>query len=423
MLYDDKTKNVIKSGSQLLITKINSSEDITFKASYIVSSNLRCDGKITALFNLIVYGDVYAEELDVKGRFVCMGSCSVSGSIVVQDDIWCEDIRAKSVTCHNRIVAQSIDVDSIIADGNIIVGKTLAIEDKAQTPQNVMCGETAYGAGRVAASRILTAEPLDLDDGEEALESPFQYIPKENSAVAIELAKLSAKYASTNDYTGFLLKLSKSSDKSEKELHKKYLIALKAVESAYPSEISKLKDVSLLLWMIEISNSEYFNGWSIIKEWTDTLLNHFKNIAEGNTNGSKDPKPATKIEEGYSVLHFKFGKGIVRTIHRSVVKGKPCYVATIDFESYGEKKFPLPESLKFFSVLSANEDSSSDKMKNSLQCDISSYTQWVSSLHLITQNKDYLGIDLYETVYGLLLAKLGLKPKFVEDRFKEKGWN
>lgn len=422
MLYDDKTKNVIKSGSQLLITKINSSEDIIFKASYVVSSDLRCDGKITALFNLIVYGDVNAEELDVKGRFVCMGNCSVTGSIVVQDDIWCEDIRANSVTCHNRIVAQSIDVDSIIADGNIIVGKTLAIEDNAQTPQNVLCGETAYGAGRVAASRILTVEPLDLDDGEEALESPFEYIPKVSAPVSIELAKLSAKYARTNDYLSFLMKLSKSSEKPEKVLYKKYLIALKTVESAYPSEISKFKDVSLLLWMIEILNSEYFNGWSNIKEWTDSLLNHFKSIAEGNTNGSKDRKPATKIEEGDSVFHFKFGKGNVRSIHKSVVKGKPSYVATIDFESNGEKKFPLPESLKFFSVLSANE-ASSDSLKKSLQCDIDSYSQWVSSLHLIDQHKDYLGTDLYEIVYGLLLAKLGLKPKFIEDRFKEKGWN
>ena len=421
VVYDDKTKKTIKSGSQLLITEINCSEDVTFKASYVVSSDLRCGGKITALFNLVVFGDVDAEEIDVKGRFVCMGKCSVSGAIVVQDDIWVEDLRANSITCHNRIVAQSIDVDSIVADGNIIVGKTLAIEEKAQTSQNVMCGETAYGAGRVVASRILTVEPLDLDDGEEALESPFQYVPKVSSCVTPELARLSAKYASTNDYSSFLTKLLKSADKSEKEQYKKYLMVLKTVESAYPSEISKFKDVSLLFWMIEISNSELFNGWSDVKEWTDALLNHFKSIAEGNSNGSQDLKPATKIEEGYYVLHFKFGKGVVRTVRKAVVKGKPCYVATIDFESNGEKKFPFPESLKFFSVISENE-ASSDKQKSSLQCDIRSYPQWVSYLHLINQYQDYLGTDLYEMAYGLLLAKLGLKPKFVEDRFKEKGW-
>ena len=62
-------------------------------------------------------------------------------------------------------MAQSIDADIVQADGNIIIGKTLAVEEKAQTYQKVICGETAYGAGKIIASTILTSEPLDLDDG------------------------------------------------------------------------------------------------------------------------------------------------------------------------------------------------------------------------------------------------------------------
>ena len=161
IIYDDKTPNAITSGTQLLISSSHSSEDVTFRASYIVSSDLTCQGKVTALFDLFVFGDVHADEIEVKGRFICMGHCIVTGAIVVQNDIWCEDVQAASITCHDRIVAQSIDVDTIIADGSIIIGKTLAIEQKAQTNQNVICGETAYGAGRIIASSILTAEPLD----------------------------------------------------------------------------------------------------------------------------------------------------------------------------------------------------------------------------------------------------------------------
>ncbi len=61
--------------------------------------------------------------------------------------------------------------------------------------------------------------------------------------------------------------------------------------------------------------------------------------------------------------------------------------------------------------------------ESSIQCNISSYSEWLSSLQLIDQYKELLGTSLYDIIYGLLLAKLGLKPMFVENRFKEKGWN
>ena len=184
---------------------------------------MSCSGKIAALFDLIVFGDVVAEEVDVKGRFVCMGRCSISGTITVQSDIWAEDIQAKCVICQDRIVAQSIDADTVVADGNIIIGKTLAIEEKAKTYQNVICGETAYGAGKIVASSILTAEPLDLDEGEEALESPFQYTPKSSYSGTAELSKESAKYRKNNDYSGFLSILLKTPDETMKARFSHYL--------------------------------------------------------------------------------------------------------------------------------------------------------------------------------------------------------
>lgn len=422
ILYDDKTKNIIKCGNQVLIPSINSTEDITFKASYVISTNLSCSGKIFALFDLIVFGDVHAEEINVKGRFVCMGRCSVSGSLVVHDDIWSEDIRANSIICHDRIVAQSIDADTIVADGNIIIGKTLAIEEKAQTYQNVICGETAYGAGKIIASSILTVEPLDLDDGEEALESPFQYTPKASSSGITQLSKESLKYAQDNDYLSFLSKLMKIPDESAQKRFGQYASVLKAVEVAYPNSISEFKDASLLIWLIEISHSEYFKGWNKVTEWTDSILNHFKDMANGKVSGLNEMKPATTLAKGYTVLHHKYGRGVVGAILQVTSKGKVSQIAKVDFENHGEKKFPLPDALKFFFVLCEGEVSSAAATKSTMQCNVGSYSEWLFSLQLINQYKEYLGTSLYDMIYGLLLEKIGIKPKFVEDRFKEKGW-
>lgn len=423
ILYDDKTENAIKTGNQLFINNINAFDDITFQASYIVLGNLHCTGKIFALFDLIVFGNVIATEIDIKGRFVCMGRCNISRTIVVQNDIWAEDIQKNSVICHDRIVAQSIDANTVIADGNIIIGKTFAIEEKAQTYQNVICGETAYGAGKIAALRILTVEPLDLDDGEEALASPFQYVPKLSCSDNTEFSKEWMRYAQYNDYFGFISKLMKVLDEPMKVRFKHYLRVLKKVENAYPASISKFNDAALLIWMLEISHSDYFKDWTKINEWTDFILLHFKEMAEGEATGLQQSKPVENLDKGYTVLHRKYGRGVVISILHTSSQGKMSCVAEIEFELHGKKFFPLPESLKFFSILSEDEIPYANEAKVSIQYNIGGYSEWLSALHSIYIYKDYLGTILYDTLYSLLLSKLGLKPKFVEDRFKEGGCN
>ena len=418
VVYDDKTSNVIASGTQMLIPSIQSSEDVTFKASYIVSSDLNCNGKISALFDLVVFGDVHADELEVKGRFVCMGNCTVSGAIVVQNDMWCEDIQAVSITCHDRIVAQSIDADTIFAERNIIIGKTLAIAEKAQTNQNVLCGETAYGAGKIIASSILTVEPLDLDDGEDALERPFQYIPNSNSEVINESSKELLKYKKDNDYSGYISALIESTEKTAQKRLKKYLATLKAVEKAIPSSISEFRDTAFLIWLIEMSQSSLFNDWNTVSGWTASVLDHFQNLAEGKLTVAIQGKSADKLLKGYTVFHTKFGVGVVEDI----VAAGAVEMAKINFEEYGVKKFPLPDSLKFFVILSDSSASSSEDIKHSLTCEINDYDEWLSALEIINDNKELLGKSLHHAIFELLIEKIGLKAKFVEDRFKEKGW-
>ena len=95
----------------------------------------------------------------------------------------------------------------------------------------------------------------------------------------------------------------------------------------------------------------------------------------------------------------------------------------VHFELYGEKKFPLPDSLKFFSIISEGQVTSSEEINATIQCNISSYSEWVLSLQIVERYKDKLGINLYSIMQDLLLAKIGLKSKFIEDRIKEKGWS
>ena len=180
-VYDDKTPGIIKSGNYSMISSVKSRTEAVFKASYIVASGIQVEGKITALFDLIVIGDVVAHDIDVKGKFVCLGNCQVGNSVTVQDKLFVKEIRAKSIEVHDDITAQEIDVDVLRADGNVIVGQTLATEELAYSEQNILCGETAYGAGRISAHAIITGEELDMDDGEDAVVDPNKIVFDDNS--------------------------------------------------------------------------------------------------------------------------------------------------------------------------------------------------------------------------------------------------
>ncbi len=174
-VYDDKTSGIIKAGDRdncFIISNVKSRTEAIFKASYIVASSVSVSGKITALFDLIILGNVEADDIEVKGKFICLGDCSVENSIIVQDKMFVKQVKAKNIEVHDQITAQEIDVDVIKADGNIIVGQTLATEELAFSEQNILCGETAYGAGQISAHSIITVEELDMDDGEKAAVEP-----------------------------------------------------------------------------------------------------------------------------------------------------------------------------------------------------------------------------------------------------------
>jgi len=290
--YDDKTKGIVASGGRFILPQYKEYNEVTFKASYIVVPDLVCTGKITALFDLTILGNVEAAEIDVKGKFVCLGNCTVGGSIVVQNEIWANDIRASKIESHDRIVAQEIDGDTILADGSIVVGKILAVERLAKTEKNILCGETAYGAGKVAANTIITGEPLDLDDGEDAVESPNFYKPKPTANTAVVNSAASpveptdliaigeSSYAPNGDFFGYLNVLTNAMlDVDVKAKFKRWHDVLsEATMVKRTSSLGGYTNIALLIWMAEIAWSDYFKEWDAVDDLFDTFESHFKGL-------------------------------------------------------------------------------------------------------------------------------------------------
>jgi hypothetical protein len=425
--YDDKTPGIIESNGYFILPALDDNTDATFKASYIIASNFECSGKITALFNLIVLGNLKAAELDVKGRFICTGKCEVEGSIVVQNDIWVEDLRAKTIESHDRILVQEIDAEIIKADGNIIVGKILAVEELASSTQNILCGETAYGAGRISANTIITGEPLDLDDGKEALVEAFLYKPfNKNSAVAgkseIDLVKRGLnEFAASNEY-GRYIELLKSLkvDEVEKLKLDEWYSNLNEIGTVVKTGISSLRSIDVLIWITEIANSAYFKEWNKVTEWHEICRKHFEQLVSGeDTNFSNIP--AKRLTQGNIVSHNRYGKGIVVKISDNEEK------ASIRFlEENSIKEFALPVALPHFEIIGNTNMSveiSNCNIETSIKCKIDSYSKWLRALEVLRRYESSFNKEVYKIAFDLIVSNLGLKTKFVSDRLNEKGWN
>lgn len=287
--YDDKTKGIIESKGRFILPVFKPCDEATFKASYIVASNVKCNGKITALFDLTVLGNLEAAELDVKGRFICTGKCAVSGAVIVQNDIWAEDIRADSIETHDRIIVQEIDAGTVNADGNIVAGKILAVEKLAHSAKNILCGETVYGSGKVAANAVITGEPIDLDEGAEAVIAPYSYAPTavapvSAAASAVDLiSQGTTEFAPKGNWAAYLDLLAKSAVYEEDKLKfERWSGILSEAESLIRKGIERCKNVGLLIWVVEIASSDYFVDWSMTGSLLAALNRHFAKLVQSD---------------------------------------------------------------------------------------------------------------------------------------------
>ena len=414
-VYDDKTPGIIKSGNYSMISSVKSRTEAVFKASYIVASGIQVEGKITALFDLIVIGDVAAHDIDVKGKFVCLGNCQVGNSVTVQDKLFVKEIRAKSIEVHDDITAQEIDVDVLRADGNVIVGQTLATEELAYSEQNILCGETAYGAGRISAHAIITGEELDMDDGEDAVVDPNKIVFDDNSGN--QKSVNGKKYAEKNDFESYLGELFDNCGMDDIKQYTvvRWLRILKKVCEVEQQINFECYDVGLVLGLTEIRFSEYFSGWETIAKWQKDFLEKFNKMANGESVSQETKLTVKTLFVGQRLVHSTYGIGSIVDI-----KKKDKTLVEVLFDSGKKLSFQMEIALKFFSRADAP---TAEEIINKLYIKPEEFEEWANYIQILEVYGHMFSPKLNECAMDLLCSKIGVKSKFVIDRIKENGWS
>lgn len=418
-VYDDKTSGIIKAGDRdncFIISNVKSRTEAVFKASYIVASSTRISGKITALFDLIVLGDVEADDIEVKGKFICMGDCTVENSIIVQDKMFAKQVKAKNIEVHDQITAQEIDVDVIKADSNIIVGQTLATEELAFSEQNILCGETAYGAGKISANSIITVEELDMDDGVDAVVNPNIIVFEgQNVKSGFDFGK---KHIDKNDYEAYFSDLWVDCDDVMQYNIVRWRRALSEVEKIVKGKELECFDLGLLLTLTEINFSSYFKGWDTISQWWNSLFKHFNSIANGEGLGVEKKISMADFTINQRVRHDKYGTGKVTGTRKA--SGET--MADIMFDGGKTISFKLDIAIKFFS-LEKESKYTPEELKEKLFIAPIEYGEWLAFLSIMEMYDHMYSPNLNKILNDLLYSKIGLKTKFIEERIKDNGWN
>lgn len=418
-VYDDKTSGIIKAGDRdncFIISNVKSRTEAVFKASYIVASSMRISGKITALFDLIVLGDVEADDIEVKGKFICMGDCTVENSIIVQDKMFAKQVKAKNIEVHDQITAQEIDVDVIKADSNIIVGQTLATEELAFSEQNILCGETAYGAGKISANSIITVEELDMDDGVDAVVNPNIIVFEgQNVKSGFDFGK---KHIDKNDYEAYFSDLWVDCDDVMQYNIVRWRRALSEVEKIVKGKELECFDLGLLLTLTEINFSSYFKGWDTISQWWNSLFKHFNSIANGEGLGVEKKISMADFTINQRVRHDKYGTGKVTGTRKA--SGET--MADIMFDGGKTISFKLDIAIKFFS-LEKESKYTPEELKEKLFIAPIEYGEWLAFLSIMEMYDHMYSPNLNKILNDLLYSKIGLKTKFIEERIKDNGWN
>lgn len=412
--YDDKTQGIVKSGNYFFINSIKSRTEAIFKASYIVGSNLQIEGKITALFDLIVVGNIYAHDIEVKGNLICLGNCTVINSITVQGKLFAKSVRAKTIEVHDEITAQEVDVNFLNVDGNIMVGKTLAVENSVDCGQKIMCGETAYGAGTLSAYEIITGEELDMDDGFKSVLEPCRIQTVE--VKGHEIGMLGKKFAIRNDYNSFLTELKKVNNVSLDGSINRWKRTLDEVSDIVKQHKFACYDIGILLSLVEISNSIYFSGWEKIEQWQQYIFDKFNKIANGEELEEPTPLTLDSLAVDQRVRSKIYGLGTIKKLSKI-----PHIKATVAFDTGKEADFQMDIAIKHFSSVE-DDILSPEKRLEMLFIKPKEYGEWLAYLNVLRTYGNKFNKNLYNISIDLLYSIIGIKSKFIMERLKENGW-
>lgn len=146
-----------------IIASFESGDTVIFNETYTILGPHTKALKIHAIYDLIVLGDLSADECVVNGSLTVIGDVHISRLICNNSLICNGSITSDAVYAGGDITASSIDCDSLTCEGNVVLKTTANINQSAKIGRTIVACEGIMGEGSFFAQNAIANEYFEFD--------------------------------------------------------------------------------------------------------------------------------------------------------------------------------------------------------------------------------------------------------------------
>ncbi|WP_152401393.1 hypothetical protein [Paenibacillus cellulositrophicus] len=122
--------------------------------------------------------------------------------------------------------------------------------------------------------------------------SPSATQPHPSSAIAASSESVDmisygeTEYAPFGNFRGYLdFLISSSCDDESKARFARWRSVISEAEAVCQSGIGEYINVAMVIWLVEITYSDYFKNWDKMADLFNAFVNHFKGLVQRDRNG------------------------------------------------------------------------------------------------------------------------------------------
>lgn len=161
ILRDDNEKYNIKTKSYIFENDI-SEDNIFFESSYVVLGTVSECKKIVANYNLIVFGDIEADSIDIKGNLLVFGNVKCN-ELNVGGNFECKhDLSANTVMIGQTMTVKRLQTDHTIIQKDLYI-QSAFVNKTLEVNGNIICSEGIIGEGKCISKNIIIKEYYHID--------------------------------------------------------------------------------------------------------------------------------------------------------------------------------------------------------------------------------------------------------------------
>lgn len=149
-------------GNTNIAEAIETSDDLLFSETYVVTGAKLSANKIHANYDLIIIGDLEAEDIEVNGELVVNGNLKAE-KVRCLKLVCTGKTQVGCLLCDEDVLAKFVTGNSVHIQGSLLVTDTIIIDDECSVDRNIMAGEGISGSGILHANSTIVGEYFDFD--------------------------------------------------------------------------------------------------------------------------------------------------------------------------------------------------------------------------------------------------------------------